>query len=106
MRSISSLSLTSLALLAARGSTALVLNPLDTAVEVFDSLVGYKHSHLASAGRYLEVDEAYYHAESGKERKLCTLHPVPEDEGFDDDNFHAAVKECGEGGIISLPDAN
>lgn len=93
-----------LAALAVSQAAVLSFNPVEAAAELVDSLT---HPSSSAVGNpYIEIDEGYYHAESGKERKLCTLHPVPEGEGFDDDNFKSAVKECGNGGIIRLPDAN
>lgn len=53
----------------------------------------------------LEVHEDYLDAHTGKKRKLCVLHPRGEGK-HDDQNFKAAVHECGKGGIVRLPDAN
>lgn len=51
----------------------------------------------------LSVDPAYVDGSSGVKRKLCTLQSLG-DGGDDTDDFLSAVKECGHGGIIRLPD--
>lgn len=59
-----------------------------------------------AANEYLEIEHSFFDETSGKHRKRCVLHPVKEGEGFDDDNLMKAVEQCGNGGIIRLPDAN
>lgn len=112
-----SLAIPSLALAAAGSAhaAALAFNPesvVDTAIDILESF--YPHDSVSSDAiasikrdEYLEVLEGAFHTDSGSYRKKCVLYPVPEGKGeFDDDNFHRAVKECGNGGIISLPAAN
>ncbi|WVQ82697.1 hypothetical protein IAT38_004829 [Cryptococcus sp. DSM 104549] len=52
-----------------------------------------------------EYDSDYRDPQTGVKRPLCTLHALG-DEKCDADNFEKAVKKCGDGGIITLPDAN
>lgn len=84
-------------------SLASVLEYLPSAQDAFaqaDALI-----HPLQPSSYLEVYHDYMDISTQTKRKLCVLHPVG-GEKFDDDNFKMAVKECGNGGIVRLPDAN
>lgn len=59
-----------------------------------------------SSSEYLEIDHSFFDASTNSHRKRCVLHPVKQGDGFDDENLMKAVEECGNGGIIRLPDAN
>lgn len=54
---------------------------------------------------FLEIHPDYFDPNVRSKRKLCILHPRG-DGKHDDSNFKSAVKECGKGGIVRLPDAN
>lgn len=113
-----SLAIPSLALAASAHAAVLSFNAegaVDAAIDVLESF--YPHAEpeldqsvsvqLQSENEYIEVEEGLFQMESGKYGKKCILHPVPEGKGeFDDANFYKAVEMCGNGGIISLPDAN
>jgi hypothetical protein len=61
--------------------------------------------HPQTGVELLEVEADYYDASTNKKRKLCVLHPL----GYEQDdsyNLEKAVAECGNGGILRLPDAN
>jgi hypothetical protein len=126
---IRTLALPSLALAASANAAALSFNSaegvVDAAIDILDSfyphhyesegeneavLSTYGQDVVASSRKedeYLEVQQGTFHADSGVYGKKCILKPVQEGQGeFDDDNFKRAVKECGKGGIISLPAAN
>ena len=60
---------------------------------------------IQSRASVLEYEENYLDPQTNFRRKLCTLHPRGR-ERDDSDNFVAAVKRCGQGGIIRLPDSN
>jgi hypothetical protein len=61
--------------------------------------------HPQTGVNLLEVQADYYDAAVSKKRKLCILHPLG-DEQDDSYNLEKAVAECGNGGILRLPDAN
>ncbi|ORY33759.1 putative polygalacturonase [Naematelia encephala] len=76
------------------GSTEHVLNS-----------VGHLHFGHPLSASALEVTQYYYDPAAGYARKLCSLKSLGEGED-DTDNFLEAVKECGKGGVVRLPDAN
>lgn len=61
--------------------------------------------HPQTGANLLEVHADYHDASTDKKRKLCVLHPLG-DEQDDSHNLEKAVAECGNGGILRLPDAN
>jgi galacturan 1,4-alpha-galacturonidase len=61
--------------------------------------------HPQTGVELLEVEADYYDVSTDKKRKLCVLHPLG-DEQDDSYNLEKAVAECGNGGILRLPDAN
>lgn len=76
---------------------------IPTPQDVFTSVDRVLHPHTGV--QLLEVDADYYDVATDKKRKRCTLHPMG-DEQDDSDNLVKAVEECGNGGILHLPDAN
>jgi galacturan 1,4-alpha-galacturonidase len=88
-----------LAALAAPALAAIIPSP----AEIFSSVDRILHPD--SGVSLLEIEPGYYDATTGRSRKLCILHPLGE-ERDDYDNLMKAVEECGNGGIIRLPDAN
>lgn len=88
-----------LAALAAPALASIIPTPQDvfTAVD--------KVLHPRTGANLLEVQADYYDASTNKKRKLCVLHPLG-DEQDDSYNLEKAVAECGNGGILRLPDAN
>ncbi|RSH80073.1 hypothetical protein EHS25_007342 [Saitozyma podzolica] len=82
-----------------------VIDPsIPSAGDLFAGIDHFLH-HTPSHPQLLEVHNDYFDITTGKKRKLCVLHPRG-DGKHDDQNFKAAVHECGKGGIIRLPDAN
>ena len=94
-------SLLGLLALSSSGSLASVLEYLPSAQD----LVKEANALLHPTNAQIEVHHDYLDETTQSKRKLCVLHPLGGDE-FDDENFKIAVKECGNGGIVRLPDAN
>ncbi|WWC58634.1 uncharacterized protein I303_101178 [Kwoniella dejecticola CBS 10117] len=61
--------------------------------------------HPQSEPHLISYNENYLDPETQTNRKHCTLR-ARGDEKDDSDNLVTAVKKCGKGGIIKLPDAN
>jgi hypothetical protein len=76
---------------------------IPTPQDVFTSVDRALHPHTGQ--ELLEVEADYYDASTDRKRKLCVLHPLG-DEQDDSHNLEKAVAECGNGGILRLPDAN
>ena len=96
-----------LSLLGARVASAAIIDvALSRGQQVLDAV-----SPLASAlsdsldDGLLEITNDYLDPSTSSKRKLCVLHPRGDGQ-YDDDNFKKAHEECGNGGIIRLPDAN
>ena len=68
--------------------------------EVIEQASELVHSY---GEEFLAIDESFWDASSGSRRKKCTLRSRGADSD-DTDGFEKAVKECGIGGIINLPD--
>lgn len=81
-------------------SFAAVLDIIPSAQDVLTGVDSYLHSNP-----HLEVYHDHIDPATQSKSKLCVLHPLGGDQ-FDDDNFKRAVLECGNGGIVRLPDAN
>ena len=88
-----------LAALAVPSLASFIPSPQD----VFESVDRVLHPQTGA--QLLEIDTEFFDSSINKKRKRCTLHPLG-DEKDDSDNLVKAVKECGHGGIIHLPDAN
>lgn len=86
------------------GSTALAFPTILDPISAVSKAIEFAQGSVSN--EYVEIDTEFYDQSTRGYRKKCVLHPVKEGEGFDDDNFMYAVKECGNGGIIRLPDAN
>jgi len=88
-----------LAVLAAPSLASFIPTPQDIFTSVDRAL------HPQTGVELLEVEADYYDVSADKKRKLCVLHPLG-DEQDDSYNLEKAVAECGNGGILRLPDSN
>jgi hypothetical protein len=95
-------SLLGLLALSSIGSLASVLEYLPSAQDLVKEANALLHP---TNNAQIEVHHDYLDETTQSKRKLCVLHPLGGDD-FDDENFKIAVKECGNGGIVRLPDAN